>query len=288
MTRVFITGGSSVIGRHILRDLLTHGCQVTALIHRRPLESAGDAATVSGSILDPAAFADEVRQAQVVIHLAGLTHSDDPRQYDEINRVGTERLLGVCASSAFFVYVSSRCAHPEGGAYGISKFRAEQTILTGGRRYAIIRPAEVYGTKAGEGIDRLLGLALRTRVVPDFRWHGPVAYAPIAADEVADFLVQAALQPRHDQAVYPLCAARSWTAADMARELTRIRKRRHFCLPIPVRALDALSRMGVPMPFKSDQLARLKIPRQDNLSAAHADYGFNPRPFNDYLTQLCT
>lgn len=287
MTRVFITGGSSAIGQRVIRGLLAQGCAVTALVHRRSLPEGLAAAPVAGGLDNPGTYEKAARAAQVVVHLAGLSHSDDPRRYDEVNRVGTEHLLAMCAPSAFFVYVSSRCVHPEGGPYAVSKLRAEQAVAASGLRHVLVRPAEVYGTKAGEGIDRLLGLALRYRIVPDFRWHGPAAYAPVGAGEVADFLVQAALQPRRDRAVYALCASRIWTAADMGRELSRLRHCRHFCLPIPIRMLDVLARLGLPLPFKPDQLDRLKIPRQDDLSAARADYGFDPRPFTEYLEDLC-
>jgi hypothetical protein len=37
------------------------------------------------------------------------------------------------------------------------------------------------------------------------------------------------------------------------------------------------------MPVKRDQIARLIVSKSNDLSAACVDYGFNPRPFNEYF-----
>jgi len=286
MTRFFITGGSSSIGQCAIRQLIARGCDVTALMHRKPLPCGLPVETISGSILDPKTYSAAVRDAQVILHLAGLSHSDVRQQYIDVNTEGTHRLLGVCAPTAFFVYLSTRCAHSDGGAYAESKLRAEQSVISSGLRYAIVRPAEVYGTNGDEGIDRMLQFSLRYRIVLDFRYNGSVAYAPISADEVAEFLVEAALHPCRDKAVYTLCAERSWSATDICRELTLIRRCRHFVLPISIRWLNVLLKMQIRMPFKYDQIERLIINKSNDLSSAHTDYGFNPRPFYNYLYTL--
>lgn len=287
MIRIFITGGSSAIGQCVVSRLIACGCNVTALTHRQFLHGCLPVKTVTGSILEPESYKAAVRDAEVILHLAGLSHSHIPKQYDDVNTEGTRCLLGVCAPTAFFVYLSTRCAHPDGGDYAVSKLRAEQAVVSSGLRYAIVRPAEIYGTKAGEGIDRMLQFAIRYRVVLDFRQHGAAAsYAPISAEEAAEFLAKAVMHPRRDKAVYTLCAERSWTANDICRELVRFRRCRHFVLPIPIRWLEVLLKMRIPMPFKRDQLARLNVSKSNDLSAARMDYGFNPRPFTEYIHTL--
>ena len=120
----------------------------------------------------------------------------------------------------------------------------------------------------------------------DFRQHGSAACEPISAYEVAGFLVKAAVQPGRDKGVYTLCAEYSWTANDICRELARFRRCRHFVLPIPIRWLEVLMKMRILMPFKRDQIARLIVSKSNDLSAARIDYGFNPRPFSEYIHTL--
>jgi nucleoside-diphosphate-sugar epimerase len=286
MSRIFITGGSSAIGQRAVKQLLAHGCNVTALSHRHSLPGSLPVKTVTGSILDRESYMVAVRDADVILHLAGLSHSNVHERYDDVNTEGTRRLLGACTATAFFVYLSTRCAHPDGGDYAVSKLRAEQAVMSSGLRYAIVRPSEIYGTKVGEGIDRMLQFALRYRVVLDFRHHGSAAYSPISVHEAAEFLVKAALQPRRDKALYTLCAEQSWTANDICREMTRLRRCRHFVLPIPIQCLQVLLKIRIPMPFKRDQIARLLVSKSSDLSAARIDYGFNPRPFTEYMSTL--
>jgi nucleoside-diphosphate-sugar epimerase len=286
MIRIFITGGSSAVGQCAVSKLIALGCNVTALEHRQSLPSGLPIENVTGSILDPDSYKAAVRGADVILHLAGLSHSDEIIQYHDVNTVGTQRLLGACSPTSLFVYLSTRCAHMDGGDYAVSKLRAEKAVMSSGRRYVIVRPAEIYGTKEGEGIDRLLQFALNYRAVLDFRHPVSAAYAPISADDVAGFLVNAAIHPRRDKAVYTLCASRSWTANDICRELTCSHGRRHFVLPIPVQWLKVLLKIRIPIPFKRDQIARLIVSKSSDLSAAHMDYGFDPRPFTEYIHTL--
>ena len=144
MTRIFITGGSSAIGQCVVSELIAHKHNVTALTHRKSLPGGLPVKTIAGSILEPESYKAVARDAEVILHLAGLSHSDIPKQYDDVNTEGTRCLLGVCAPNAFFVYLSTRCAHPDGGDYALSKLRAEQAVKSSGLRYAVVRPAEVY------------------------------------------------------------------------------------------------------------------------------------------------
>jgi hypothetical protein len=43
--------------------------------------------------------------------------------------------------------------------------------------------------------------------------------------------------------------------------------------------------VGLPMPFKRDQIDRLVLPKTYDNAQAHRDYGFQPRSFLDYLTE---
>ena len=130
--------------------------------------------------------------------------SDDPSEYLRVNTELTKRLMSVCSPRQHFVYVSTICAHPDGGAYGRSKWLAEEAIRGSGLEYTIIRPAEIYGSKGGEGIDALIALACKTRILPDFRYHSSIKYAPISVDEAARFIAEATVQRRHRSNLHPV------------------------------------------------------------------------------------
>jgi len=73
-----------------------------------------------------------LQTARIVLHMAAVTHADAPSEYLRVNTELTKRLLSVCSPRQHFVYVSTICAHPNGGAYGRSKWLAEEAIRVRG------------------------------------------------------------------------------------------------------------------------------------------------------------
>jgi len=284
METVFITGGSSVLGHHVLRRLVSQ-VHIVAVVHRRTLEIPdAEIELLHGGLNQAIRNPTGLQKAQMVLHMAAVTHAGDSSEYHRVNVELTKRLLSVCNPRQHFVYVSTVCAHPEGGAYGRSKWLAEEAIRGSGLDYTIIRPAEIYGSKDGEGIDALVALARRAHFLPDFRYGGSVKYAPISAQDAAHFIAEATICRRHAGQTYILCADYLCTAPEMARAL-RSSVRPLLVVPVPVMILRAATALGLPVPFKPDQIDRLVLPKMYNSALARRDYDFRPQSFLDYLTE---
>ena len=280
MKTIFVTGASSSMGRQVVEKLCGDH-RILALLHRTPLGIAGDnIEAVNGDLLDPSSYAAFVSQADMVLHMAGLTHSQQEAAYEKINHEGTARLLSVCRAHQRFIYISSRCVGAAGGAYSHSKAKAESAISASGLRYTIVRPSEIYGSKLTEGIDALLRLALRYRVVIDFRWHGPVTYSPISVQEFSDLLERMVRREVRERAVYEVCNQSEYRAEDIRRTLLAAGRAPCFLWPVPVRLLKFLQALRMPLPFKKDQLARLVMKKSNDASLVRSDYAFAPQ---DYL-----
>jgi len=284
METVLVTGGSSTLGQHVVRRLVSR-VHVLAMVHRRSLEVPNaEAELLHGGLEECIRHPAALQRAQTVLHMAAVTHADDPLEYVRVNAELTKRLLSVCDPRQHFVYVSTICAHPEGGAYGRSKWLAEEAVRGSGLDYTIIRPAEIYGSKTGEGIDALIALARKTHVLPDFRWHGSIKYAPISVLEAAQFIVRATIDRRSTAQTYTICAERSYTASEMARAL-RGSVQPLFVVPVPVMMLRAAKMLRLPVPFKRDQVDRLVMPKVYSSTTARRDYEFQARSFLHYLAE---
>jgi nucleoside-diphosphate-sugar epimerase len=280
---ILITGGSSQIGRSVVRHLGA-SYRYVFLLHARPAPIAGpDVGVLPGGLAALPTHADAVRSADVVLHMAGLSHSRREDAYAEVNEQGTRALLAVGRTDQPIVYVSTRCAAPEAGGYGRSKYAAEQAIVASGRPYVIIRPAEVYGANAAEGIEALTAFAARRRLLVDFRWRRPVEYSPVSSEELGAFIANVVRGPLSGGRAYTICNDRSYTARDIQDALQRGLGKRIFRMPVSVGMLKALLRMRVPLPFAPDQLDRLIMAKSADNSAARRDYGFAPGSFLDYL-----
>ncbi len=284
MKTVLVTGGSSTLGQGVLCRLASRA-HVIALVHRRSVEVPGaNIEPLRGGLEEIVRERAAVQKAQTVLHMAAVTHANDPSEYFRVNVELTKRLLSACNPQQHFVYVSTICAHPDGGAYGRSKWLAEEAIRNSGLTYTIIRPAEIYASKSGEGIDALLKMARKIHILPDFRWRGSITYAPISVDEAAQFIADVTTEDRSTGQTYTVCAERTCTAIDMA-EALRSSVRPLFVVPVPIRILRAAKALGLPVPFKHDQIDRLVLPKTYNNALARRDYDFHPRCFLDNLAQ---
>jgi uncharacterized protein YbjT (DUF2867 family) len=281
---VFVTGGSSTLGQRVLRRLTSH-FHVLAVVHRHNVEVPdAEIELVRGGLEETVRNPQTLHRAQVVLHMAAVTHADDPAEYFHVNAELTKQLVSACSASQHFIYVSTICAHRDGGAYGYSKWLAEEAIRGSGLDYTIIRPSEIYGAKNTEGIDALIAVARKVRILPDFRYGGSIKYAPISAQEAADFIAEAAIYRRETGQTYTLCADRSYTAPEMARAL-RSSVRPLFVIPVPITMLRAAKALRLPIPFKRDQIDRLILPKAYDSTLARRDYDFQAQSFIDYLTE---
>jgi nucleoside-diphosphate-sugar epimerase len=284
MKTVLVTGGSSTLGHRVLCRLASRA-HILAVMHKRSVEvSEGNIELLHGGLEGTVRERAAVQKAQTVLHMAAVTRVDDALEYFRVNVELTKQLLSACNPQQHFVYVSTICAHPDGGAYGRSKWLAEEAIRNSGLTYTIIRPAEIYASKSGEGIDALLKLAGRIHILPDFRYRGSIAYAPISVDEAAQFIAEVTMEHRSTGETYTVCAERPYTALEMA-EALRSSVRPLFVVPVPIMVLRAANALRLPVPFKRDQIDRLVLPKTYNNALARRDYDFHPRCFLDNLAK---
>ena len=147
-----ITGATGFVGQMVLEKLQASGTQVRALTRRN---QASDKCVhwVSGTLADEAALAALVGGTSAVIHIAGLTHTPDPEQFEAVNVAGTANVIAACEKAKVkrLVVVSSLAARePQLSAYGASKLAAEKLVRASQLDWTIVRPPAVYGPRDTE------------------------------------------------------------------------------------------------------------------------------------------
>jgi nucleoside-diphosphate-sugar epimerase len=171
LTRVLVTGGTGLVGSHLVELLLGKGYAVTCLV-RDPLRihwlTGMNVDLVVGDCLEPESLVPAVRGVSIVFHAAGLTKAKRARDYYRVNHLGTRNILEACARGnpaiRKFVLVSSLAAagpSPDGrpvkdtdlprpvSDYGRSKLLAEGEALRHQNVFpvVILRPSAVYGPR---------------------------------------------------------------------------------------------------------------------------------------------
>ena len=261
--RVLVTGASSPLAVGVLRHLLLNNdLELWCGRHRKdiPLDDPRlcvidlDLESDLSGTLSRAHF-------DMVIHFAGVTHASDEQQYWKVNLEGTERLAEAARANGCrrFVYISTRCATRGSGAYGESKLAAEQELLKlDWKSLLIIRPAEIYGGGGNEGLDRMLSVARRWRIIPALFGHANLLFAPMHIDDFTKLAAE--LIQKHDDGVRieNVCGPEDLNGMVLASRISKHYRAVPLPLWWPVVAvgLKALHKIGWAI-VKPDQLTRL-------------------------------
>jgi nucleoside-diphosphate-sugar epimerase len=162
---ILVTGGTGFIGSHLVEFLHGSGepirCLVRSKSRARVLPQGVE--IVEGDLLTGAGLPEALRDADSVIHLAGITKALSAADYYDGNARATESLARAAQGRDFrFVHVSSLAAiGPSRGNraveeddephplthYGRSKLEAERIVRALLPEAVIVRPPVVYGPR---------------------------------------------------------------------------------------------------------------------------------------------
>ena len=279
--QILVTGASSPLAVGVLRRLLSNGdVEIWCGRHQKDLPLVDPRLRTIDLDLE-----SDLREAlsrvafDLVVHFAGVTHASQEERYWKINRDATVRLSEAVRENGCrrFVYISTRCATRGSGGYGESKLAAEEELRKlEWKSLLIIRPAEVYGAagtygankadaprntdapRSSEGIDRMLVMARRWRVVPALFGHSNLSFAPLHVDDFSRVAAELIQEHNYGVRIETICGPEDLSALQVAYRIAK----RHRALPLilwwPALALflKALNKLGLGI-VKPDQLQRL-------------------------------
>lgn len=148
-----LTGASGFIGGHLAQAAVDAGWRVRVLTRRPPSQPlAGLAADiVHGSLDDPSSLRELIRDADAVVHVAGLVKARSRRAFFEVNEAGVANLIEAVLTHGAgprFLLMSSLAAREPGlSAYAASKRAGEAVLVERGDAlsWTVLRPPVVYG-----------------------------------------------------------------------------------------------------------------------------------------------
>jgi len=125
---IAVTGATGFVGHAVMEAL--SGQSVRALTRREQAEREG-VEWVQGDLHNQEALEQLCDGTDALIHIAGLTNTPDPAEFEAANVTGTANIIAAMkrAKCKRLVFVSSLSARkPELSSYGASKAEAEKLV----------------------------------------------------------------------------------------------------------------------------------------------------------------
>jgi len=297
--RVLLTGAAGEVGRRLARRLVSDGWTVRALVLpgdplRSRLQGVVDD-VCEGDVREAASLGPACADVDTVLHLAAVILTQDPAQYDRINRRGTANMVAAAAAAGVrhFVYVSSASVvYPRLTPYGQSKLDAERTVAAETRfAHTIVRPTLVYDATGAQEFMLFRRFLLRFPVVP-FVGTGAARKRPVFSDDVVDGLARIAGNERAFGRTYNLSGGETITLSELARLVLQLEGRPRPLLPLPVpvcRLVAAvLGRLMRNPPLTPYGIAGFINHADLDPALAMAELGYRPRGVREGLTACFT
>ena len=286
---ILLTGATGVVGSALLSQLLADGQDVRCLV-RDPKRLGSDRVRVGLSLADlgdPRGLRHAVRGADTVIHLAAAIRDQPPKRLEEINALGTYRLLRAAEAAGVerFVFFSAIGATlHQRTRFFRSKALAEDIVAgADGVETTILAPSILYAPD-----DPWVTMMRRLALLPlmPISGSGRAAFEPLAATDAAAAAIAALEAPAGR---YELAGPQRLTYNEIAREIGRAtgraRPQLHVPLPVVRRFLLTLRRIVGEKAFATWEEAELmEVPMvAEHGTADIRRLGIEPMPISAVL-----
>src|SRR3954447_24983071 len=149
---VTVFGGSGFLGRYVIRALSKRHCRVRVAVRRpnlaghvQPIGAVGQIQAVQASLRFPATVQAAVRDAEVVVNLAGILQESGRQSFDAVQADGA-RAVAEAAAAAGVIHVSAIGADPASeSAYARSKAAGEAAVRQARADAVVFRPSVIFG-----------------------------------------------------------------------------------------------------------------------------------------------
>ncbi len=289
---VCITGGSGVIGRNLVAQLLAGGVRIRMLVlpGEKVYENDDRVEVWHGDIAESKSITGLCRGVDTVYHLAAVIVASGHSDFERINVEGTRNVCNEARAHhvPHFVYVSSASVvYPCTTAYSRSKRRCEDIVKHAGMNWTIVRPTLVYDEQQGGEFGMFVRYLKRFPILP-FIGSGDARKRPVYAVDLGNGLASLHHNERACAKVYNFSGSEVISIKDFARLclISMGRENKPF-VHIPVwLALVAAGLMHMCMktpPLTWQVIAGMTQDADIDPAAAAQETAFAPRPVSEML-----
>ena len=286
--KVAVVGATGFVGSHLVPHLVDRGHAVIAVSRdgRRlppwgPAVEARAADVVRGDLDAALAGAD------AVVHLAAIPRETRGRRFDEINVLGTQRVVEAAKriGARRLVHLSVIGASDDPKLrYLHSKWRGEQAVRESSLEWVVLRPSLLFGI--GDGFFNLVKTTLKwwspgVVVIPG---DGGTRFQPLSVDDLAVAIERSLADADRAGSVYELGGPDWVTYREIVDAVIAATGMRRLKLGLPIPLLSGLTvvtdRVLPVFPVSHDQIASMSRPNFTEPDAFERAFGVAARPMD--------
>ncbi len=286
--KVFLTGATGFVGRHMLERLLADGHAVRALV--RDPQKAGspalqDVEFVTGDVAEGSRLDQGMQGCDAVIHLVGIIVEKGSNTFERVHHLGTRNVVEAAKRTGIrrFVQMSALGVRADGvAAYQTTKWKGEEEVRRSGIPFCILRPSLIFG----EGDGFVTQMMETMRSAPLFRpvpGDGKPKFRPIFIDDVTACFVRALTAEAATNQTVEMGGADELTLNEVLAEIARsagVRKPAiHIPLPLMFAGAAVMQKLLKNPPVTTDQLRMLREGSTCDIEPMKQVLGVTPRGF---------
>jgi nucleoside-diphosphate-sugar epimerase len=301
---IFMTGATGFVGRALVSELLGKGCQIRALVRKPsvlPVEVEQvvvDLGEIEGAKKSVFGGVDVVVHAAARVHMMQDRSTNPLAEFRKLNRDATLALARLVADAGVkrFVFLSSIKVNGEEtflrprpsvfkpddefiptDHYGLSKFEAEQGLLTLAKKTSmevvIIRPPLVYGPNAPGNFASIINWLRRGVPLPFGAINNKRSL--VALDNLVSFIALCAdrsQSPKAVNQVFLISDGEDVSTTELLHKVAYALDKKSWLMPVPVSLMSFAARLI----GKGDVANRLFGSLQVDSSKARELLGWQP------------
>lgn len=296
MDVILVTGGTGLVGKHLVGALLKKGYAVRCLV--RSPKKAGEVLPagvelVRGEINDTGSINKACQGVDRVIHLVAIIRERDDQSFERINVEGTLNLV-IAAGQAgvkHFIHMSALGACDNSRyKYAYSKWRGEEAVRQSGLNWTILRPSVIYGS-GFNFFDRMIqSLQMFPKPFVPVPGRGRTLFQPISVEDVVRCLLRICENPGMSGRVIEIGGPEHLSYAQMLDRLLECLGEKRYKLYVPM----PLMRLVVPLmgsilrdpPVTPVELKQMDLDNITDIDAVESIFGFKPKALHNGLKYL--
>ena len=299
--KIFVTGASGFVGGYVLEALQNAGHKIIALVrsgseHKLPADFSGK--IISGNVFD-FSFPPE---SDAVVHLIGILRPNLWRAdtFEKIHFQATKIVVDKAADVGVkrILLMSANGVKPDGTAYQLTKYMAEQYLRNSSLAWTIFRPSVLFGNpdypRGDAGKPEFSSLLYRQMVKPPLpapmfhsgmaiRQAGSFKLQPAYVGDLAKGVAAALTTDSSAGKIYHVGGSDELTWREIINTIaTAVGKRRKWKIPVPSWGIGAAAAVLGWLPFfpvTRDQITMLMEGNTCDGSNFYRDFDIEPTAF---------